>query len=364
MPFTRNSLQTIIDRIVADFKTRIVGANSLLRRSALGVIARVNAGAFHLLYEYLDFQARQLFVTTADEAGLETHGAEYGIPRKTAAYSVGSGVATGINGTVIPADSELVSPNDHIYIIDTEVTIAGGVATVDLTSQVAGADSNDDPGVLLAFISPIVGVDTDITIDSDGISGGTDEETDDSYRDRILTRKRRSPHGGAEFDYADWSLEISGVTRAWAFPQYQGAGTIGVAFVRDDDTDIIPNLTQREIVRSYIVEHEDPGTGLNVGIPVTAEPGLFIIELSLFAVSFEISIYPNTAAVRSAIEDNLVDLIAREGGPGNTLYLSQIDEAISLATGEERHDLIAPVADVSGAVNQVHILGTLTFGDY
>ena len=113
-------------------------------------------------------------------------------------------------------------------------------------------------------------------------------------------------------------MEVSGVTRAWSFPQYQGFGTIGVAFVRDNDDNIIPNDTQRTTVRAYIVEHIDPGTGLIIGCPVTAEPGLFIVELSLYAINFNINIYPNTSAIQTAIQESLIDLILREGGPGET----------------------------------------------
>jgi len=159
-------------------------------------------------------------------------------------------------------------------------------------------------------------------------------------------------------------LEVSGVTRAWSSPLYMGIGTIGVSFVRDNDDSIIPNAAQKAEVRAYIVEHEDPGTGKTVGCPVTAEPGLFIIELAQQTVNFEIAIYPNTAVVRSAIEDALADLIVREGGPGETIYLSEIDETISLATGEERHRLDSPVADVTAATNRVYILGTVIFTSY
>ena len=365
MPFSRDSLQTIVDRIVADFQTRITGATSLLRRSTLSVIARVNAGVFHLLYEYLDYQARQIFAVTADEAGLEAMVSEYGITRKAAVVAIGSGEATGTNGIVIPAGSELQSTNNQVYITDDEETIVVGVATLDFTASVAGEDGNDDAGITLTFVSPIAGINTSVTVDSNGISNGSDEETDDSLRERLLIRKRQPPHGGAEFDYEVWALEVSGVTRAWAFPQYMGDGTIGVAFVRDDDTDsLIPNSPERATVKAYIIEHEDPGTGKTIGIPVTAEPGLFIIELTPLAVDFQIDISPNTPAVQLSIQSNLEDLILRDGGPGETLYLSRITEAISLAESEVKHRVDVPIADVTASTGQVHILGTITFGDY
>lgn len=361
MPFSRPTLQSLIDRISNDYTTRISNANSLLRRSTLKIMAKVYAGAMHLMYGFLNYVADQLFAARADTEGLEAIGDEYGITRNAATTATGTGAATGTNGTVIPAGSELQATSGQVYETDSEATIATGTATLDFTAQTAGADGNDDGGITLSFVSPIAGVDNSVTVDSDGISGGTDEEDDDSLRERILSRKREPPHGGAEFDYGTWAKDVSGVTRTWTFPQYQGNGTIGLAFTRDNDTSIIPNQTQRQAVYDYIIEHEDPATGKTVGIPVTAEPGFFVIEIEEFAVNLEINVSPNTSTVRSNIEGQLEDFIYRDGGPGNTLYFSKISEAISLAVGEERHELVSPVADVTAATNQVHVLGTVTF---
>lgn len=365
MPFVRGSLQNIVDRITSDFQTRITGATSLLRRSVLRVIARVIAGAIHLLYEYLDYQARQIFILTADEAGLEAISSEYGVSRTAATEAVGSGVTgTSTNGVIIPAGTELSSTDDQIYETDEDVTVAAGVATLAFTAQVAGADGNDDALIILSFVSPIAGVSTSVTVDADGITGGADIETDEDLRARLLARKRQPPHGGAEFDYVAWALEVSGITRAWSFPLYQGIGTIGVAFVRDDDAIVIPNSTQLAAVRAYIVEHEDPGTGITVGCPVTAEPGLFMIPLTPLSIDFTIALYPNTVAVQGLVEDAIADLILREGGPEETIYLSEISEAISLVSGEERHRITLPVADITATTSQLHVIGTVTFTAY
>lgn len=364
MPFSRPTLAAIVDRVRADFQTRITGATSLFRRSTLKAMSTVLSGIAHQLYGYLDFQSDQLFISSADSERLNDIADEYGIVRTAAVEATGGGQATGTNGIVIPEATELRATSGQKYDTDADVTIAGGVATLAFTAQVAGADGNDDPSITLTLTSPIAGVDATVAVDSDGITGGADEETDTALRSRVLARKRQPPHGGADFDYEAWALEVSGVTRVWTVPQYQGIGTIGVAFVRDGETSIIPNAAQRAVVRAYIVEHTDPGTGLTVGCPVTAEPGLFIIELTLLAVNFNIGIYPNTVAVQTAVTAELAALILRVGGPGETIYLSEVSEAISLATGEERNRIVAPAADVTAAVNQVHILGTITFVAY
>lgn len=364
MGFQRPTLTEIVARATSDFQSRITGATSLFRRSTLKVLSKVLSGIAHQLYGYLDFQADQLFIGSADSERLNDIADEYGIVRTAAVEAIGTGQATGTNGITIPEGTELRATSGQKYDTDADVTIAGGVATLAFTAQLAGADGNDDPAITLTFTSPIAGVNSTVTVGADGITGGADEETDDALRERVLARKRQPPHGGAYFDYEAWALEVSGVTRVWTFPQYQGIGTIGVAFVRDGEASIIPNATQRVAVRAYIVEHADPGTGLTIGCPVTAEPGLFIIELQLLAVNFEIGLYPNTVAVQNAVTNGLTALILREGGPGETIYLSEISEAISLANGEERNRLVSPVANVTAAVNQVHTLGTITFTSY
>ncbi|RJX18971.1 MAG: baseplate J/gp47 family protein [Desulforudis sp.] len=364
MAFERPTLQEIVDRIAADFQARIDGAESLLRRAVLKVMARVYGGAVHLLYGFLDFMADQLFASSAEVDYLETIGGEYGLARTAATKASGTGTATGTAGLVIPADSELESVAGVRYATDQDNTLGGGGSvTVSFTAVDAGAAGNDDPGISLTFISPIAGVDTTVTVGADGITGGADEEDDDSYRERVLFRKRQPPHGGCEYDYEAWALEVGGVTRVWTFPEYMGVGTIGVAFMRDNDLDPFPNAAQREIVRAYLVSHTDQETGETVGIPVTAEPGLFMIALTPLAVNFSINIAPNTAAVRAAVEQQLADLIATEGGPGQTLYLSRISEAVSQAGGEEHHTLVGPAANVTAAVDEIHVLGANTFGD-
>lgn len=365
MAFNRPTLQQIADRIISDFQSRITNGSSLLRRSFVKIASRVYAGALHLLYGYLSWIKDQIFATTADTDDLNTHGNEVSIIRIAAIKATGSGVATGTDGINIPAGSELQSGEGKIYLVDLDAVIAGGAANIDFTAQTADAASNDDGGIELTFVSPISGVNTIVTVDSSGITGGADEEDDDSYRERILARKRTPPHGGTEFDYVNWCKEVSGVTRVWTFPQYQGAGTIGVAFVRDNDIDtFIPDEAERNEVYNYLLSHTDPISGDTIGVPVTAQPGLFVLELTSLTINIQIAIFPNTSTVRASVISKITDFIDAEGGPGETLYLSRLSEVISQAVDEERHRIISPASDVTVAVTQVPVIGTITFTNY
>jgi uncharacterized phage protein gp47/JayE len=364
LSFSRPTLTELVDRITNDMETRITGVGSLFRRSLLKVLCKVFAGAVHLVYGYQYYMADQLFVSTADENYIGVHATEYGLSADDGNKATGSGTVTGTTGITIPALTKLQSTDGYIYIIDDAVTLAAGTGTVDFTAEEVGADYNDDGSITLTFVSPITNVNSDVTVSSSGITGGTDADTADDTRERVLRRKRLPPHGGALFDYVTWMKEVSGVTRAWAFDQYAGNGTVGCAFVRDDDTVIYPTQTQRDAMVTYLESHTDPASGDTVGIPVGASGGLSILPVEAYSVDFTIQISPNTAAVQTAIEAELDDLFLREGQPGSTLYLSQINEAISSATNEDYHVIVSPTTNVVTNYNQVPLVGTVTFTSF
>jgi uncharacterized phage protein gp47/JayE len=70
---------------------------------------------------------------------------------------------------------------------------------------------------------------------------------------------------------------------------------------------------------------------------------------------------PDTAAVRAAIEAEIIDLLRREAVPGGTILLSHLREAISIAAGEADHALTIPAANVTHATGELAVLGTITW---
>lgn len=163
----------------------------------------------------------------------------------------------------------------------------------------------------------------------------------------------------------NWALEVPGVTRAWPVPQYFGRGTIGIAFVLDNDPlSIFPDETKRQEVRDYIVFHTDPVTGLDVGIPATAEPGLIMIELGPKTIDFNIDLDPNDAAVQASVREKLEEVFFAESEPGSGPSYSQMSEAISSAVNEIRNRLNIPSIDISANINELPIVGDITFNEY
>ncbi|NDV20888.1 baseplate J protein [Pseudodesulfovibrio sp. JC047] len=350
MPFDRPSLKDLINRSVADIESRLDGADASLRRMLLNILAKMQAGSVHGLYGYLDWIALQGMPDTAETEQLERWASIWGKNRKSASKASGTAIFTGTSGSVIPANTYLKRNDGFEYETMAEAVITDGSAIVSIEAVQAGVESNTSVGAVLRLPSPVAGIQS--TAIASELAGGTDVESDDDLRGRLLARIRQAPHGGATFDYVQWALDVPGVTRAWAYPRELGDGTVTVRIMTDGLTiDGIPAAESVAAVQSYID---------NVR-PVTAE----VIAVAPVAVPMnpQINLTPNTAPVRAAVTAELSDLLRREAIPGATILVSHLREAISIAMGETDHALQTPANNITHSTGQIAVLGTITWGD-
>lgn len=348
--FLRPSLQNLIDRAQGDIEAGLPGADARLRRSNLNVLAGLIAGVSHGLHGHMAWLADQVIPDTAEVEYLDRWATLWlNQPRKAAVAATGNVTFTGTSGTLIPAGTSLIRADGVEYTTDADATLSAGTVTAAVTAIEAGAAGNAIAGVAVTLTTPIAGVTSAATVASGGLTGGSDTESDDDLRVRLLVRLKEAPHGGASFDYVNWALEVAGVTRAWVYPQELGIGTVTVRFVRDDDASIIPDAGEVAAVQAYI----------DALRPVTAQ--LTVVAPVAVPLNFTIAVTPNTAAVKAAVEAELVDLLRREAEPGGTILLSHIREAISIAAGETNYTLTAPAADVTHTTGQMATMGTITW---
>lgn len=346
--FSRPTLTELVARTRADMLARLT-PDELLRRSDSEVLARVLAGASHELHGYLDWISNQVIYDTADDELLLRWASIWGIEQKPAEFAVGEWLATGAAGTVIPQDTTLRRADGVEYSVSADTTLAGGATAVPIKASEAGASGNALAGVALALLSPIAGVQSTGVVGPAGLVNGSDIESADELRTRFLARIRKPPSGGAESDYVAWALEVPGVTRAWVFPLEMGAGTVTVRFVRDNDVSLIPDAAEVAAVQAHI-------DGLR---PVTAE--LYVVAPMAAPIDFQIDLTPATVAVKAAVEAELRDLLRREAAPGQTILVSHIREAISIAAGEVDHVLVYPAANVTNSVGSMSTFGSITW---
>ncbi len=340
MPFETPTLPVLVSRTQSDL------ASDALRRSDALVLSRTLAGTAYGLYGYLDWIAEQILPDTADEQTLERiANLRLSQPRKAAQPAKGSASFTAAAGRVVDVDTLMQASDGRTYRVTEGVTTVAGTNTAKLEAVDAGTLGNIDAGSVLTLIQPVEGLVSTFTVLAPGLQGGIAQESIESLRARVVRSYRVIPHGGSKDDYETWALEVPGVTRAWCRRNFMGPGTVGLFIMRDGDANPLPSPAQLAEVKEYIEPLR----------PVTAE--LYVLAPVRVSVVYQVRLTPDTSAVRAAVEVQLQDLHNREAGLGDTLLISHLREAISSATGETDHELLAPVADVPAASNQL-----LTFG--
>jgi len=349
MAFQRPTLAELVERVQNDLESRLNNNGSLLRRAVLVVIARVIAGVSHLLHGHLEWIFKQVFPDTADEDQLKRWSSIFGVTQKPADFATGLVVFTGVNTTIIPQGTEIQRSDGKIYITDVLGTISAGQVIILVVAEESGVDQNTVAGNQMQMVSPLLGVDNIVTVDVAGLVNGLDAEALDLLRQRLIDRIQFAPLGGSANDYESWALSVTGVTRAFVYPNNQGPGTVGVSFVQDNEVSIIPLAPKITEVQDYI----------NIRKPVTAAVTVFA-PIAL-AVNFTIDLIPDTGPIRIAVEAELKDLLKRQNGPGAVLLRTHISEAISIAAGEVNHILSIPAADVTPAASEIVIFGAITW---
>jgi uncharacterized phage protein gp47/JayE len=215
----------------------------------------------------------------------------------------------------------------------------------------AGSVGNMAEGDTLSLANQVAGADGSVTVIE--LDGGTDVETDDQLRARILQRIRNPPMGGSQADYVTWALAVPGVTRAWAAPE-QGIGTITVRFLMDDlraADDGWPTPADVQTVHNYIETKR----------PVATMDCYVVAPIKQF-IDIEIArLMPGTAEVAGAIEKSIRDMLFQMAAPGQTIYAAWVSYAIMSAPGVQSFNLITTDDYVMPSLGHMAVLGTILY---
>jgi uncharacterized phage protein gp47/JayE len=345
----RPTLSEIENRVLSDINFALPGSDASLEFTPLNALAMSLIGCAQELYGYLDYAAKQTNVLDCSDENLDRYATIWGLERLPADYSQGtiSFVSTGT--PVIPIGTAFQTNNQLQFVSTADNVMGTGVTTVAVSSVLPGKTFNLADGASMTPSVSIAGISTG---SSAAINGGADTETDSALRARLLTRISTPPNGGSANDYCVWALESSAdVTRAWAYPQELGDGTVVVRFMTDNATsDGIPAPADELAMYNYI----DPLR------PVTAK--LYCISPIAVALNVQISnLTPDTAATRAAAAAEIANLIKTRSEPGGVIYLSWIWNAVSLATGNVHHIISSPSADAIASTGHIFVPGTVTY---
>ena len=356
MPWITPTLKEMRSLVRDQLRGRLPGVDANVPNSVLRVISDGQGALAHLTLQYIDWLAQQLLPDSAESEWLDRHGriwlgnADGTRGRKLATLASGIVMVTGSAGVVMSAGTRLRAATGFEYETLKQIVVGSTDTPVEVRALDPGEDGNLLPGTIIAF-TPTAPAGLDQTTEVQILDGGTDEETDDELRARVLLRIQQPPMGGDKTDYVEWALAVPGVTRAWCGPLEQGIGTVTIRFMMDDlRINGLPTQNDVDTVAAYI----------DTKRPVAVKDFFCVAPLP-YPLNFYISdLSDDTEDVRASIEQNLKAMFFEKAYPGSTFYRSWADEAISNAIGEAFHELTF-VTTFMPAPGYLPVLGSVIY---
>ena len=288
-------------------------------------------------------------------------------------HNLGTGMSVNVSGAVQTQYNGIfeiivTGTNEFQYTVTgTPVSPATGTITADLDralinteSTEFGSGENLEGGSSLTLGTPIAGADSVAIVGNAGIDGGTDAETDQSYRNRV---QRRFANPLTLFNVpaiVEQSESVAGVTRVWVFEITPLAGDVTIYFVRDNDpSTIIPSAGEIQDVKDAIL----------LITPANTDPDRVFVDAPVALTNnYNFSaIVPNSIPMQSAIIQSLTQFY-REGvtvgvNVSADEYRSAIINTIDPESGSrlKSFTLISPNGDIVVASDEIPILGTVSF---
>lgn len=305
--------------------------------------------------------------------------------------SVSHGMATGQTVTIAGAlDAAyngsfvitVTATNEFTYEPETAPSVAagGGVtstasyARVFVQAENPGQFGNMDGGQVL-FETAIDEIESAALVAFSGISGGTDLESAEDFRERLLDALGSTLGMFTGEELRDEIKNIPGITRVWVRKAqlspatgWPEEGQTKVLFMRDNDANPIPSAQEVADVKNHIINKLMPTHMVESNLIVTG-PTPYVIDVNFDAIS------PDTASMRLAITAQLKQFFGEAIALGADVPQSPhsdflllnlqcaIKESVDLESGQrlQSFTLASPVGDVPLGPDDIPQLGQVIF---
>ena len=368
------SATEIANRIISDIEGDTGQTTPSLAKAFNKVVARAVAGVVILLYNAILWVYKQIFPETADYKALVLLGKLVGISPTPAVAAVITANVYGTTGESVAVGTAFKSTTNQVYTVTTGGTISGGLKLCTLTAVLAGDSGNIADGETLSIITPDT-VLTGAAVVAGTTTDGDDEESEESFRARVIARYKRRHTGGSPADYYLWGIEAPHFI--WVSPV---AGDepleVWVYGEVDNQTDGIPTTAQLATLKTYLTTN--PETGLNDRKPVCDVVTCLPITRKVFDVTVDIKDGTTQikADITAALTDYFLDLEPYNDGVSLFRNDTMTDSGASSAAFEVASEGGASILDLvvrdSGALQvssyvlyggEKAKLGTVTFVD-
>lgn len=273
---------------------------------------------------------------------LDYHAQMRGISRRPATASSGTLQLTVTKNTNIPAGSQFSTasvdgqPSVVFETTQGKYNLPEGTVEIPVKCTQTGIVGNVIAGTVIFKLSQLSGV-TAVT-NPEAITGGTEEENDDSLRARIvsLDQSQSVSYVGSVADYKRWSLEVPGVGGVTVIPAQDDSGLVTLVITDSNGDPANEEICQN--VYDYIMSPADPElrlTAPNVKLSVIPPT---ITELSISA-TVEVGTGSNLEAIKSTFIQEVQAYLDTARSDGEVRY-TQIGKILAGVPGVYDYDAL------------------------
>lgn len=273
---------------------------------------------------------------------LDYHAQMRGISRRPATASFGSLRLTVTKNANIPVGSQFSTasvdgqPSVVFETMQGKFNLPEGEAEVPVKCMQTGTVGNVIAGTVIFKLSQLSGV-TAVT-NPEAITGGTEEEDDDSLRARIISldQSQSVSYVGSVADYKRWSLEVPGVGGVTVIPAQDDSGLVTLVITDSNGDPANEEICQN--VYDYIMSPADPElrlTAPNVKLSVIPPT---ITELSISA-TVEVGTGSSLEAIKSTFIQEVQVYLDTARSDGEVRY-TQIGKILAGVPGVYDYDAL------------------------
>lgn len=320
-------------------------------RLALAVVFSKVVSSLHVHLEWIDQQCSPL---TCSLKRLYDWAMLYGVTRLDATFATGQIAVTGNVGAFVLLDKLLRADNGLDYAVTAAVELTSGVNLVSIKCTSAGLAGNLSAGSKLTFVELQAGVDSETTVDVNGITGGAAQEDVETWRARVVDEwqvvTEYGGRSGKPRDYVAWAKKAHpSVTGALVFMHALGDGTVLIRPICNG----LPGRLPTTAIMNAIAEQ------FLIFAPATADWRLALPLQHLVSVNLTLNASVDNSTNRALITAAINNLILAENSEDSKLLLAELDAAIASVTTQYTRN--SPTADIPVNQGAVFVLNAVVF---
>ena len=284
---------------------------------------------------------------------LDRLAARDGMARKSATAAETTVNITGTAGTQIAAGfvfstaATAISESLEFKTLEDVVLDVRGEGTVAVRCTQTGTVGNVSANSIVLMSTPMQDI-VSVT-NPEPATGGTDEEIDDDFRQRVMEFERSGNISfvGCDADYKRWALEVDGVGAAIVVPEWDGPGTVKLIVMDSNGEPANPTIITN--VYNHIVRPEERLERL---APIGAT--LTVVTAAAMALSISANVQTeygaDIEAITTAFKANLAPVLEKAMTEG-VLYWTRVGAALSGTEGVVDYDTLL----VNGADDNIPV---------